>query len=214
MSTAPAIPRSTPSDFIGVIFSPMVRAAQSIPATGVSVAMSFDGENSYDILPATFDGVAYSVRYSVGKITIYGEDPLKNKLEVEKLLNDIWKEGMKITVYTNGNLPILNPLSYHYRISLYIVKVQESEMNIQMLRNLCLYSTDYLLCFQDDPVNLEERSNALLKNILDTDEEFFATMLKKHSPSSHIVYIPKNKDDIKEVKNICFKTGRYFNTFI
>ena len=151
---------------------------------------------------------------NINHVVIYGEDPLKNKLEVEKLLNDIWKEGMKITVYTNGNLPILNPLSYHYRISLYIVKVQESEMNIQMLRNLCLYSTDYLLCFQDDPVNLEERSNALLKNILDTDEEFFATMLKKHSPSSHIVYIPKNKDDIKEVKNICFKTGRYFNTFI
>lgn len=43
---------------------------------GVSVAMSFDNEQSYDILPATFDGVAYSVRYSLGKVTIYAEDPL------------------------------------------------------------------------------------------------------------------------------------------
>ena len=37
---APAMPKSTPNDFIGVIFSPMVNAAQSITATGVSVAMS------------------------------------------------------------------------------------------------------------------------------------------------------------------------------
>jgi hypothetical protein len=43
---------------------------------GVSVSMSFDKENSYDILPATFDGVAYSVRYSAGKVTIFAEDPL------------------------------------------------------------------------------------------------------------------------------------------
>ena len=43
---------------------------------GVSVAMSFDNEASYDILPATFDGVAYSVRYSLGKVTIYAEDPI------------------------------------------------------------------------------------------------------------------------------------------
>ncbi len=43
---------------------------------GVSVAISFDDEESYDILPATFDGVAYSVRYSIGRVTIYGEDPI------------------------------------------------------------------------------------------------------------------------------------------
>lgn len=43
---------------------------------GVSVAMSFDGEESYDLLPATFDGVAYSVRYSLGKVTLYAEDPI------------------------------------------------------------------------------------------------------------------------------------------
>lgn len=43
---------------------------------GVSVAISFDGEQSYDILPATFDGIAYSVRYSLGKVTIYAEDPI------------------------------------------------------------------------------------------------------------------------------------------
>ena len=43
---------------------------------GVSVAISFDGEDSYDILPTTFNGVAYSVNYTVGAITIFAEDPL------------------------------------------------------------------------------------------------------------------------------------------
>ena len=151
---------------------------------------------------------------NINHVVIYGEDPLKNKAEVEKLLNDIWKEDMQITIYTQGNLPILNPLASHYKIALYIVKIQESTLNIEMLRKLCLYSRDYLLCFQDEPNQLESRSNALLENILNTDEEFFKTMLKKHSPANHIVYIPRNKEEIKTIKELCFKTGKYFNTFI
>lgn len=42
----------------------------------VSVAISFDDEQSYDMIPATFDGIAYSARYSLGKVTLYIEDPL------------------------------------------------------------------------------------------------------------------------------------------
>ncbi|WP_257668548.1 hypothetical protein [Parapedobacter tibetensis] len=49
---------------------------------GVSVAMSFDNESTYNILPATFDAVAYSVNYSVGRVTIYGEDPVLGDFEV------------------------------------------------------------------------------------------------------------------------------------
>lgn len=49
----------------------------------VSVAMSTDNEGSYDILPSTFNGYAYSVNYSVGRITIYIEDPInEGNLEV------------------------------------------------------------------------------------------------------------------------------------
>src|SRR5690606_999593 len=43
---------------------------------GIHVSISFNHEESYDILPATFDGVAYSVQYTKGKVTIFGEDPL------------------------------------------------------------------------------------------------------------------------------------------
>ncbi len=42
----------------------------------VSVSLSGDGEKSYDILPSTFQGVAYSVNYTEGFVSIYGEDPL------------------------------------------------------------------------------------------------------------------------------------------
>lgn len=151
---------------------------------------------------------------NINHLVIYGEDPLKNKNDIEIFLNEIWRDDMQITVYTSGNLPILNPLSSRYKIALYIVKVQEGGLNISMLRNLCLYSRDYLLCFQDEADKLEERSKDLLERLLNTDEEFFATMLKKHSPSKHIVYIPRNKEEIKTIKELCFKTGKYFNTFI
>ncbi|PPL04231.1 hypothetical protein [Parapedobacter indicus] len=42
----------------------------------VSVAMSDNGEVSYDILPSTFGGTAFSVRYTAGFVTIYAEDPI------------------------------------------------------------------------------------------------------------------------------------------
>ncbi|WP_257657519.1 hypothetical protein [Parapedobacter lycopersici] len=48
----------------------------------VNVAISFDDEASYDILPTTFNGVAYSVNYTVGNVTIYAEDPLADS-EIE-----------------------------------------------------------------------------------------------------------------------------------
>lgn len=43
---------------------------------GVAVALSFDNEASYDVLPATFDGLAYSINYGVGEISILVDDPL------------------------------------------------------------------------------------------------------------------------------------------
>lgn len=42
----------------------------------VSVAVSFDDNVTYDILPTTFDGVSYSVNYTTGLVTIYAEDPI------------------------------------------------------------------------------------------------------------------------------------------
>jgi O-glycosyl hydrolase len=42
----------------------------------VTVALSFDNENSYNGLPATIDGVSYSFDYRTGNIRIYAQDPI------------------------------------------------------------------------------------------------------------------------------------------
>lgn len=43
---------------------------------GVAVALSFDNEQSYDVLPTTFGAQSYSVNYAIGLVTVYIEDPL------------------------------------------------------------------------------------------------------------------------------------------
>lgn len=43
---------------------------------GVAVALSFDNEASYDVLPSTFEAIAYSVNYGVGEISVFAEDPI------------------------------------------------------------------------------------------------------------------------------------------
>lgn len=43
---------------------------------GVAVALSFDNEDSYDVLPSTFNAIAYSVNYGIGEVSIFAEDPL------------------------------------------------------------------------------------------------------------------------------------------
>lgn len=43
---------------------------------GVAVALSFDNESSYDLLPSTFSAIAYSVNYGIGEVSIFAEDPL------------------------------------------------------------------------------------------------------------------------------------------
>jgi hypothetical protein len=43
---------------------------------GVAVALSFDNEDSYDVLPSTFEAVAYSINYGIGEISVFAEDPL------------------------------------------------------------------------------------------------------------------------------------------
>ncbi len=42
----------------------------------VSLAISPDNETTYQTIPATINGVAYSYDYKVGSVTIYAEDPI------------------------------------------------------------------------------------------------------------------------------------------
>ncbi|ERJ60796.1 hypothetical protein [Sphingobacterium paucimobilis] len=42
----------------------------------VTLAMSQDGEKSYDAIPATIDGISYSFNYKLGIVRVYLEDPI------------------------------------------------------------------------------------------------------------------------------------------
>jgi len=42
----------------------------------VTVALSFNNEQTYQALPATIEGVSYSFEYTVGRVTIFAEDPI------------------------------------------------------------------------------------------------------------------------------------------
>ncbi len=62
----------------------------------VQVAISEDEGGLYNIIPATYDAIAYSVSYTTGSVTIYIEDPIlgkdtfvvPNKLRVKVTLTD------------------------------------------------------------------------------------------------------------------------------
>ncbi|UIR56600.1 hypothetical protein LZQ00_01965 [Sphingobacterium sp. SRCM116780] len=42
----------------------------------VTLAMSFDNEQTYNALPATIDGVSYNYDYTTGSVRIYAQDPI------------------------------------------------------------------------------------------------------------------------------------------
>lgn len=176
---------------------------------------------------------------SINHIVIQGGEPLLYKEELESFLNDVWRDGMFITIHTNGTLPILNPLTNKYKISLYIVNIGDNNLpeagtkiinpmnnkefvfgttdiekmntlDIDKLRNLCTYSSDYLLCFSADPDKLESFSTSVIEEICKTDDEFLDNLLKNYSPYKHIAYRPRNTKEIKKVQELCLETGKYY----
>lgn len=200
-----------------------IHAAESKPTITIRNVKKFINENKH-----------------INHIMIYGGEPLLYKAELEKLLNDIWREDMHITIQTNGTLPMLNPLAAKVKVDLYIIKLSDKilakagdkltiggkeiilgtsdieamglPINTNILRNICIYSKDYLLCFKASPERLKYLTNEIVTSICeDTDEEFFKNFLKNHSPHDHIVYIPRNKNEANDVKKICFETGKFYN---
>lgn len=60
----------------------------------VTLAISFDGEKTYNGIPATINGISYSYDYETGSVRIYAQDPI------------------------NANVPVLVPARIHIKVSL------------------------------------------------------------------------------------------------
>jgi organic radical activating enzyme len=185
----------------------------------------------------------------INHVVICGGEPLLYKDELEEFLNDIWRDGLLITIYTNGTLPMLNPLSKNYRVSLYIVTlhkgtlvqegtritntniltkkkkdivlgtndIEQMQYNINYIRDIAIYSNDYIINIAEDFWNTEYNKTCddcideFIDSVEDTDEEFLKNMLVKNPIRDHIaisvVYGPDYATYTDNARLMCLQNG-------
>lgn len=97
---------------------------------------------------------------NIDHIVITGGEPLLYKTELESLLADIWEPRLKITIETNGTLPILNPLNTNYKINLYSVSpklhtsVPQVGQKVETNNGTVVFGTEEVKRLNDKRINL------------------------------------------------------------
>lgn len=161
-------------------------------------------------------------------IVITGGEPLLFKKELENFLTKIYKDDYHITIFTNGTLPVLNPLIAKFKISRYIVNLSNRIypepgfshidpiknkkfvfgsndvenmplFNVDAIRDICICANEYFIYVQRNSKEIEQFIENLINNVLNTGQEFYDNFLKKYPVKPHIVCVPINDTD--EEKN-------------
>lgn len=176
------------------------------------------GENTSKNSVSENEAKEYIKKYpNINHFVFYGEEPLKYKKELENFLESIWKNSYKITIHTDGGYPVLNVLSMNFSIALYIVNIRKDidDKYINSLRDLCVYSKDYLLGFKDHPETIIQNSGDLIEKIKEnTEEDFIKNYLKNNPPEEHLMFLPETIEETGKMKKICFSTGHYFRNIL
>lgn len=189
----------------------------------------------------TADALAYiNEHQEITHIVIQGGEPLMYKKELEEFLNEAWRDGMFITIRTNGTLPMLNPLAYNYRIGLYIVDLTAKNIpeagtkvrinnndvvlgtsdiermkkdNTKWLRELCMYSQDYLLLlWEDDAEDFPSKAAETVKRISVCGDPFIDKFFEMHPVNEHVVFTGSGWCDFHAQRTFdkCLATGYKF----
>lgn len=177
----------------------------------------------------------------INHIVIKGGEPLMYKKELEQFLDSIWRDDLVITIYTNGTLPMLNPLAYNYRVALYVVDMSDKNIptagttvrinnndvvlgtndiermtqdNTKWLRELCMYSNDYLLLVHEaNEIDFKNKADEVAKRISSCEDPFIDKFFETHPVKEHIVFVGSGWSDVhvNMTYQLCIDTGYKFS---
>lgn len=164
---------------------------------------------------------------SVKHIVITGGEPLLYKKDLEKFIDLIYTPDKKITIETNGTLPILDPTLYRSKIALYSVSPKlsssvgkapgtygsmdvtkeminrhnKTRINIKNLIDIVLNSNDYQFKFvYSGPGCVDEILD--LYDQMDEEVHDYYSTFKYHvsHPNTHTMLMPEgiNNDQLAE----------------
>jgi len=100
----------------------------------------------------------------INHIVFKGGEPLLYKREMENLLDEIWRDDLKITIYTNGTLPILNPLAAKFKIALYVADLRIKHLPEEGSKFTTKCGNEYVVG-TSDITRWRELNNNAYKNI-------------------------------------------------
>ena len=162
-----------------------------------------------------------------GGVTITGGEPLLYKKDLEKFIDRIYTPDKKITIETNGTLPILDPTLYRSKVALYSVSPKlsssvgkapgtygsmdvtkemidrhnKTRINIKNLIDIVLNSNDYQFKFVYSGPGCVNEILDLYTQMDEVIQEYYSPF-KYHMrhPNTHTMLMPEgiNNDQLAE----------------